>query len=84
MNSYENEIMDLLPGNTPKEKYENLVKLTQEHSYALGRIEFIKSSLDSFQKNAPFLNTTTLNWIDSIITTLNTNLNPFPPENIDI
>lgn len=34
MNSYENEIIDFIEGNTPKEKYDNLVNMARSLSSA--------------------------------------------------
>jgi hypothetical protein len=70
MNSYENEIMDLLQGDTPKEKYESLVKLNKENAKHLGTIKFVINQFEAFKRNAPFLSTTMNNWISACYNTL--------------
>ena len=39
MNSYENEIMDLLLGNTPKDKYEYLQQLLAKNEFYLAKLK---------------------------------------------
>jgi hypothetical protein len=46
MNSYINEIMDILPGETPKEKYESVLKMNMEIGTLKGRIYFLKSQFE--------------------------------------
>lgn len=74
MTNYQNDIMDLLPGSTPKEKYEYLLKMNKELPAALGRIEFCKYQFGSILSHTPYLDAGNRNWIESIITTLNTPL----------
>jgi len=79
MTNYQNDIMDLLQGNTPKEKYENLLEIRNELAAALGRLEFCKYQFGSILAHTPYLDAGNRNWIESIIVTMNTPLNTFPP-----
>lgn len=63
MNSYENEILELLQGKTPKEKYEYLLNL-------IDKIKYTKTQLESFKNNTPFLNVTQIAGINFLLKTL--------------
>jgi hypothetical protein len=71
MNSFNNEIMDLLPGDTPRKKWQALKDLIAENSRAKGRIDFCKTQFESLLKDTS-THPVVMGWIRSIIETLNT------------
>jgi hypothetical protein len=63
--------MDLLEGNTPREKWQYLKDLIAENNRAKGRIDFCKNQFIIIRKNEdtdPF----TKGWIKSVLETLET------------
>jgi signal transduction histidine kinase len=51
MYRYEDKIMDLLQGDTPKQKYENALQITNKIGELQGRIEFLKIQFEWINLN---------------------------------
>lgn len=72
MTSYVNDILDALEGDTPRKKYESLLRRNSKLAMQSGRIDFLIGQIEIIKDN-PYTDPTTKMWCDSVLKTVKNN-----------